>query len=60
MLASVSPKIMPGADHNMMVLRPIISMYFKATSVNMKFVPETMSPTAVGWSNPICLKSVAE
>ena len=37
-----------------------MSMYLSATSVKMKFVPETMRPTAVGWSKPIWAKSVAE
>jgi hypothetical protein len=31
-----------------------------ANSVNTKFVPEMMSPTAVGWLNPISWKSDAE
>lgn len=50
---------MPGADQSMILRRPMMSMYLSAMSVKMKFVPETMSPTAVGWSNPISLNSVA-
>jgi len=60
MLANVNPNIIPGADITMIFRRPTISIYFNATSVNIKLVPETISPTAVGWLNPISLKSVAE
>jgi len=60
MLARVKPKIMPGAENTMIFRRPTISIYFNATSVKMKFVPLTMSPTAVGWLNPISWKSEAE
>ena len=45
---------------SMMRRRPTMSMYLRATRVKMKFVPETMRPTAVGWSKPIWAKSVAE
>ena len=51
---------MPGAEMIMILRRPIMSMYFNAKSVKMKFVPETMRPTAVGWSKPISLNSVAD
>jgi hypothetical protein len=37
-----------------------MSMYFRARSVPMKLVPETMRPTAVGFLNPIDAKRVAE
>ncbi len=47
-LANVNPKIIPGEDQIIIFLRPIISMYFNAKSVKRKFVPDTMSPTAVG------------
>lgn len=51
---------MPGIDQRRIRRRPIMSMYFKAKSVNRKFVPDTMSPTAVGWLKPISLNKVAE
>ena len=54
------PKTMPGAEMSMMRRRPTMSMYLRATRVKTKFVPETMRPTAVGWSKPIWAKSVAE
>lgn len=60
MLAKVSPNTIPGALHTIIRLLPIVSIHLRATRVKMKFVPETMSPTAVGLLNPICLKSVAE
>lgn len=59
MLASVSPTTMPGAENTMILRRPMMSMYLSAKSVKRKFVPETMSPTAVGWLKPISLNSVA-
>ena len=60
MEASVRPKTMPGAERSMMRRRPTMSMYLSATRVKTNFVPETMRPTAVGWSKPIWAKSVAE
>ena len=59
-LASVSPMIMPGEEMSMILRLPIMSMYLSANKVKRKLVPDTMRPTAVGWLNPICLKSVAE
>ena len=59
MLARTRPTTMPGADQSMILRRPMMSMYFSAKSVKMKFVPETIRPTAVGWSNPISLNRVA-
>jgi len=38
----------------------MISMYLKATRVKRKFVPEMISPTAMGWSKPMVAKRVAE
>ena len=60
MLAKVNPKTIPGALRIMILRRPITSIHFRATSVKMKLVPETIRPTAVGWLNPISLKRVAE
>ena len=48
MLATTSPITIPGAEKIMIFLRPMMSMYFNAKSVNTKFVPETIRPTAVG------------
>lgn len=48
MLAKVRPKTIPGALQIMILLRPILSIHFKATSVKMKLVPEIIRPTAVG------------
>ena len=53
------PATIPGAEKIIIFLLPMMSIYFSANNVNTKFVPETMRPTAVGWSNPIILKSVA-
>ena len=58
-LARVRPTIMPGAEKIMILRRPIMSMYFSAKSVNRKFVPDTIRPTAVGWLKPISLNNVA-
>ena len=59
-LARTNPNIIPGAVHTMILRLPIMSMYFKAKSVKRKFVPAIISPTAVGWLNPMDLKRVAE
>lgn len=48
MLARTNPIIIPGAEINIILLLPIESIHFNATNVNKKFVPEIMSPTAVG------------
>ena len=58
-LASTSPITIPGAEKIMIFRLPMISMYLSAKSVKMKFVPETMRPTAVGLLNPISWKMVA-
>ena len=50
----------PGAEKIKIFRLPIISMYLRATSVKRKFVPEMISPTAMGWSNPMVAKRVAE
>ena len=47
-LARTRPMTIPGAEKIMIFLRPIMSIYFIANSVNTKFVPETINPTAVG------------
>lgn len=47
-LARTNPTIIPGAEINMILLLPIESIHFNAINVNKKFVPEMMSPTAVG------------
>jgi hypothetical protein len=60
MLANTKPKIIPGEEHTMILLLPMISMYFSAKRVNRRFVPATIKPTAVGWSKPIDLNNVAE
>ena len=57
--ARTRPTIMPGAVQIMILRRPMMSMYWSAKSVKMKFVPEMMRPTAVGWLKPISLKRVA-
>ena len=57
--ASTRPKIMHGTVQSKIFRRPMVSMYFRATRLKRKFVPETMRLTAVGWSNPISLKRVA-
>ena len=48
MLARTNPTIIPGAEINMILLLPIESIHFNAINVNKKFVPEMISPTAVG------------
>ena len=58
-LANTKPNTIPGAEKIMIFLRPMISIYLSANKVKIKLVPETMSPTAVGLSNPISLKRVA-
>jgi len=59
-LAKNNPMIIPGAEINIILLLPIESIHFNATIVNKKFVPEMMSPTAVGLLKPISAKRVAE
>jgi len=60
MLAINNPMIIPGAEINMILLLPIESIHFNAMIVNKKFVPEIMSPTAIGLLKPISENSVAE
>ena len=60
MLARTNPMIIPGAESNIILLLPIESIHFSAINVNKKFVPEMMSPTAVGWLKPISANKVAE
>lgn len=55
----VSPITIPGAETIMIFLRPMMSIYFSANKVNIKLVPDTMRPTAVGSLNPISLNIVA-
>jgi hypothetical protein len=59
-LASVSPTTIPGALQIIIFLLPILSIHLRAISVKIKFVPDTIRPTAVGWLNPISLNKVAE
>ena len=59
-LASVKPSTIPGALQIMIRLLPTLSIHWRATRVKMKFVPDMINPTAVGWLNPICLNKVAE
>lgn len=47
-LAKVNPTIIPGALTNMILLLPMESIHLSAIRVKMKFVPDTINPTAVG------------